>query len=113
MRVKTSKTTDKQINWLVATIDKIGCYPPRMYNWMIIPADGSADFYSPATDWAQGGPIIEREHISIRQWENVAEVHAYTPGGVWSSGSTPLIAAMRSYVASKLGDEVEIPEELK
>lgn len=27
-------------------------------------------------------------------------------------GPTPLIAAMRCYVASKLGDEVEIPEEL-
>lgn len=25
----------------------------------------------------------------------------------------PLIAAMRCFVASKLGDEVEIPEELK
>jgi hypothetical protein len=28
------------------------------------------------------------------------------------TGSTPLIAAMRCYVASKLGDEVEIPKEL-
>jgi hypothetical protein len=28
-------------------------------------------------------------------------------------GHTPLIAAMRCYVASKLGDEVEIPEGLK
>ena len=28
-------------------------------------------------------------------------------------GPTPLIAAMRCYVASKLGDEVEVPEELK
>jgi hypothetical protein len=27
-------------------------------------------------------------------------------------GHTPLIAAMRCYVASKLGDEVEIPDEL-
>lgn len=27
-------------------------------------------------------------------------------------GPTPLIAAMRCFVASKLGDEVEIPEEL-
>jgi hypothetical protein len=27
-------------------------------------------------------------------------------------GPTPLIAAMRCYVASKLGDAVEIPEEL-
>ena len=27
-------------------------------------------------------------------------------------GPTPLIAAMRCYVASKLGDDVDIPEEL-
>jgi hypothetical protein len=26
---------------------------------------------------------------------------------------TPLIAAMRCYVASKMGDEIELPEELK
>jgi hypothetical protein len=30
-----------------------------------------------------------------------------------SSGPTPLIAAMRCYVASKLGDEIEIPENLR
>lgn len=29
-----------------------------------------------------------------------------------AEGPTPLIAAMRCYVASKLGDEVDIPEEL-
>ena len=27
-------------------------------------------------------------------------------------GPTPLIAAMRCYVASKLGDEVDVPDEL-
>lgn len=27
-------------------------------------------------------------------------------------GPTPLIAAMRCFVASRLGDEIEIPEEL-
>ena len=29
------------------------------------------------------------------------------------NGPTPLIAAMRCYVASKLGDEVEVPVELQ
>jgi hypothetical protein len=28
-------------------------------------------------------------------------------------GPTPLVAAMRCYCASKLGDEVDVPEELK
>ena len=68
-----------------------------------------------STDWAQGGPIIDREKISIRQWTNVPIVHAYMPvdGADWSSdGDSPLIAAMRCYVACKLGDEVEIPDQL-
>ena len=64
------------------------------------------------TDWSQGGPIVDREKISIRQWANVPIVHAYMPDGEWSSDdSSSLIAAMRCLVTSKLGDEVEVPEE--
>ena len=77
--------------------------------------------WNPHTDWVQGGPIIEREKINT-----VFGTHE-----LWSStkndlgakrledsfkfrqyGPTPLIAAMRCYVASKLGEHVEIPEEL-
>ena len=70
--------------------------------------------YSPSTDWAQGGPIIERERIYfipsiIGGW--AAKMHG-NPTPLYK-GQTPLIAAMRCYVASKLGDEVDIPEELK
>jgi hypothetical protein len=71
--------------------------------------------YAPSTDWSQGGPIIEREGIEL----------VPDGGGAWgaairggdeddtSQAYTPLIAAMRAYVASKLGDEVEVPEGLK
>lgn len=77
--------------------------------------------YSPSTDWAQGGPIIEREEIGIkrnapcsagREWEASPSITAKGAGGRYGYGPTPLIAAMRCYVASKLGDEVNIPEEL-
>jgi len=66
-----------------------------------------------SADWAFCGPIIERERITI-EWEGdpdswcaciMADQEVYGP--------TALIAAMRCYVASKLGDEVEIPDELK
>lgn len=65
--------------------------------------------YSPSTNWSQGGPIIERERFFLRYWTNSwrAETYFYI-----MYGPTPLIAAMRCYVASKLGIEVEIPEEL-
>ena len=62
-----------------------------------------------ATDWAQGGPIIEREGIALYLYGS----------GDWNAmmgkeyqGPTPLIAAMRCYVASKLGDDIELPKEL-
>ena len=70
-------------------------------------------FYS--SDWAQGGPIIEREGINLRAlsgalWE--AETWSAEGGQYLLDGPTPLIAAMRCYVASVLGDEVEVPNEL-
>jgi hypothetical protein len=79
-------------------------------------------FYS--TDWALAGPIIEREGIAldclrtcfvIDSWvaasEMVREGDYYSPV-IEFTGSTPLIAAMRCYVASVLGDEVKVPDEL-
>ena len=73
--------------------------------------------YSPTTNWAQGGPIIERERISIRPDVSTPNFRAFVirpPEGMSHRyiGPTPLIAAMRAYVASKLGDEVDVPEEL-
>ena len=65
-----------------------------------------------STDWAEGGPIIERERIDVL-YEHDLRWIAVPQKGIESYGPTPLIAAMRCYVASKLGDEVEIPEELK
>lgn len=65
-----------------------------------------------SSDWPQGGPIIERElqelyvHSVLECW---AAKHTL---GDLRYGPTPLIAAMRCYVASKMGDVVEIPDEL-
>jgi hypothetical protein len=74
-----------------------------------------------STDWAQGGPIIEREKIAVRfepecHWlfapPEATWLANYNGVGEWY-GPTPLIAAMRCYVASKLGDIVDVPEGLK
>lgn len=69
-----------------------------------------------SSDWFYGGPIIEREEICIeplahfREGDHVTGWHAiiYYNGGEQhcEEGETPLIAAMRCYVASKFGDEV-------
>ena len=77
--------------------------------------------WKPSTDWSQGGPIIEREEIGIRrnapcskgcEWQGSPSITAKGAGGKWGYGPTPLIAAMRCFVSSKLGDEVDVPEEL-
>lgn len=72
---------------------------------------GGLDGFEPSTDWSQGGPIIERELISVSSQTNG---HSWAAKGAhnYSYGPTPLIAAMRCYVASKLGDEVDVPDEL-
>lgn len=73
----------------------------------------SKHYYAPSRKWAQGGPIIEQETIGLffdracgNQWR---ANHITAP---YQLGPTPLVAAMRCYVASKLGNEVNIPEEL-
>lgn len=78
---------------------------------------GDTEDFSPSTNWKQGGPIIERERISVVDvdgydfWKADKLDKEAIP--VISYGPTPLIAAMRCFCASRLGDEVEIPEELK
>ena len=74
-----------------------------------------------STNWAQGGPIIERERMDIECWDfhsmpwkaSMWWDDENSSGDIQMYGPTPLIAAMRCYVTSKLGNEVEIPEELK
>ena len=97
--MKTNELTGVALDWAVAKA--IGEYKP-----VAVPR------YS--TDWAQGGPIIEREGISLDQYHDFPNWAASCPpesGFNWF-GPTPLIAAMRCYVASKLGDEVDVPDEL-
>ena len=100
---KTKELIGDALDWAVATAMK--CPPPYFDD------KGRAAPFS--TDWAQGGSIIEREKIAIETGEDAFDQPWYaTVRDIDSYGPTPLIAAMRCFVASKLGDEVEIPEEL-
>lgn len=71
--------------------------------------------FTPSTDWAQGGPIIEREGITVSKeaggWSAYFRENLFEDDGseFWRNGPTPLIAAMRCYVASKLGDKIDVP----
>lgn len=72
--------------------------------------------YSPSSDWSQGGPIIEQNLIQLHTLFHIdsGKVGWFCemPPGFVGRGYTPLVAAMRCYVASKMGEEVEVPDEL-
>jgi hypothetical protein len=92
--MKTAELTGAALDWAVQVVDA----------------------YMPSTDWAQGGAIIERELIDTLTVEGGTDgwqANKYLPDEIVTAyGETPLVAAMRCYVASKLGDEVGVPEEL-
>ena len=66
-----------------------------------------------STDWSQGGPIIEQWMIDCNTYRNGwrAARHVST-APTYGYGPTILIAAMRCYVASKMGEEINIPSEV-
>jgi hypothetical protein len=114
--MKTSEMTGAALDWAVAkcegATDAWRSGAPFLWDGVpCIRIYGHDVDYTPSTNWAQGGPIIERERIDVL-YEHDLRWIAVPQKGIESYGPTPLIAAMRCFVASKLGDEVEIPEEL-
>lgn len=141
MKIKTTELTDIQLNWVVAKCEGLDVYIPAFASrpWLQIRNPIGMPIYCPkwSTDWSLGGPIIEREQLQINaahhndscavepmapkygfkapvgwHWEAYVLSDASLEDTHHCRGQTPLIAAMRCYVVSKLGDEVEIPEEL-
>lgn len=85
-------------------------------DWAIAKAIGKY-VASYSTDWSQGGPLIESESITVGLCINPNEpkwlAYAYRgPKSYNGRSDKPLIAVCRAIIASKLGDEIEIPEEL-
>lgn len=118
MKIKTSELIGPALDWAVAKCEKAGISSFDTDKGILLNTAGNQ--YSPSTNWAQGGPIIERCQLEISHAYNdywvAAYSHPHFSGRVKSyfkqDGPTPLIAAMRCYVASKLGDEVDVPDEL-
>ena len=128
MKIKTQDLTGAALDWAVAIskgipaeelyIQKWGSRMPSSIYRRNRDEDGNLDgTYTSGPDllfsrkWEAGGPIIEREGITLRcglhGWD--AELEEFD---AISHGPTPLVAAMRCYCSYKLGDEVEVPNEL-
>lgn len=109
-KIKVSEASGAVLDWLVAKCEGVAVKKYKESPNLFF--GGGFDKYKPSTNWAQGGPIIEREQIETYFQPTLEQWAAKHDGNVLRYGPTPLIAAMRCYVASKLGDTVEIPEEL-
>lgn len=131
MKVKTSELEGPSLDWAVAVCEGYECqFDDEGSGAWLVPQENylfdekPLGSYRPSLDWQQGGPIIEREignlwkHNKLNSTDpDVWSAAAYhkAPDGTllyYEDGPTPLIAAMRCFVASRLGDEVEIPEDL-
>lgn len=109
MLIKTSTLKDRALDWAVAKSEG--------YTGTALESR-TGEWYTPSTDWSQGGPIIEREGIGIYKLDGAWAAHCplrrsgRSLHACMDGQPTALVAAMRSYVASKLGAEVDVPEEL-
>lgn len=129
IKVKVSELSGPALDWAVATaLD----YKPILESestgpdfWMCqVPWGGYAEIggegFSPSSDWSQGGPIIENHNLEIifnkeGAWASVkmwSGDHYMDDDEFYPSGETILIAACRGIVTAKIGEEIEIPEEL-
>ena len=124
MKIKTAELIGRQLDYAVALsaggtgfrYDTIASYWITIDGKHYVLSNGWSEdqCYTPSTNWLRGGPIIERESISIcTQMTNKDWMAGSFHGDIDGFGPTPLIAAMRCFVASRLGDEAEVPEELE
>ena len=124
MKVKTDELQGPALDWAVAQAQ-------QQKGWIAASETGKKFFiqtydgpkpYSPCTDWAQAGPIIDRSKVSLLSrsidgkddWWACDEPYDgdNEDERMGQDAGDPLTAAMRCVVASKFGAEVEVPDEL-
>jgi len=108
--IKVSEASGLVLDYLVLKSDL-----PLMREQLLV-LNVTLGSYNPSTDYNVGGQIIARAGITVRC------IGRSTNGFLWDAstygkdeeieGRTALIAAMRCYVTSKLGQEVEVPGDL-
>ena len=130
MKIKTADLIGPALDWAVAQCESVEVeYINDGITRCLLRVSPFTSVYRPSVDWSQGGPLIERGGINLFKHNKLMGsqpdiwcAHQVVPRpnleGSFNScalaldGPTPLIAAMRCFAASCLGDEVDIPEEL-
>lgn len=135
VEVKTAELTGPALDWAVAMAEgweadrpqdgqvrKNGVY--RLVGSRPSRSTVSPDwFYDPSTNWAHGGPLLDRHATMVLSHDHSSEVMI---GGFWNpsreaacekkspsaDGPSILVALCRAIVSAKLGDVVQVPAEL-
>jgi hypothetical protein len=117
-KVKTGELTGPALDWAVQEIEyrRMVAEGEHVKQWALDDHRAGASINHYSTDWLWGGSILEREQISV-DFDADPECGGPCAASTRDShcywvGPTPLIAAMRCFCCSKLGDEVEVPDEL-
>lgn len=116
--MKTSELTGENLDHAVALANG---WELENYGWWKIErgpnggqlcyAQGHKGEYQPSKKWEQGGPLLETYAVGViaisdAEWAAVEQItHCH------GRGKTYLEAGMRCYVASILGEDVDIPND--
>lgn len=123
MKIKTSELIGPALDWVVATAlgHKAGQIKAHGPVHLFREIGYSPYQFSPSTTGSEVIEIMEREKIRVEPWTDKARAWAAlaykfqgwaNPTSEFVFGPTLHIAVCRCFVASKLGDEVDVPKEL-
>jgi hypothetical protein len=110
--VKTVDLAGPALDWAIAQIESVEvaiAAPQYGTGWRVYKPNFGGK-YSPSTDWAFGGPLIQKYRIGlIYAFEEYEALIGMTDS---QSDAAPLLAVSRCIVAHVLGDSVQVPAEL-
>lgn len=127
IKVKTAELTGQALDWAVAQVVQPEGFvlrmdpeydPPEPVLGIVMDASDLENSWlktgwSPSTDWSQGGPLIDEHDVWLSDYDGACVASCEPHFGRYiQEGNTNLVAICRAVVATKLGDEVEVPQEL-
>ena len=136
--VKAADLTGLALDWAVAKAVGLPlCEEACQGDFILVGhGDGDLERFAPSTDWAQGGPLIEKYGVLLsppsslvhRNFGNFDKRNGYYESGFWGATifakerkhrrkafehpDQPLVVVMRAIVQFELGEVVSVPAEL-
>ena len=108
MKVKTSELEGEALDWVVWSIEFKDA--ARGDDDALLAAVSP---FNPSAKWSQGRPLIDKGLICTKPHPSRGwSARGYADARVYH-GKTLLIAAMRCFVSENLGEEVDVPDNLK